>query len=123
MLKKRSGLTQTTKFKFKNPLYAIDTSVIDLCLSVFDWSKFRLGKGGIKLHCQFDLMTQIPAFNVITSAGAYVDFSLFQTYQDKGVFFVTRAKDNRRFEFLGQQDISRKKGLQFDHIVQIKNPK
>ncbi len=52
-----------------------------------------------------------------------MDFSLFQAYQDKCVFFVTRAKDNLRFEFLGQQDIPRKKGLQFDHIVQIKNPK
>jgi len=68
MLKKCSGLTQTTKFRFKNPLYAIDSSVIDLCLSVFDWAKFRRTKGGIKLHCQFDLKTQIPAFNVISSA-------------------------------------------------------
>ena len=52
-----------------------------------------------------------------------MDFSLFQAYQDKGVFFVTRAKDNLRFEFLGQQEIPKKKGLQFDQIVQIKNPK
>jgi len=147
MLKKCSGLTQKTTFKFKNPLYAIDSSVIDLCLSVFDWAKFRRAKGGIKLHCQFDLKTQIPVFNVISTAResdvkvaketlfpltpdsivtfdrAYVDFNLFQTYQDKGVFFVTRAKDNLRFEFLGQQDIPKKKGLQFDHTVQIKNPK
>ncbi len=48
MLKKCSGLTQKTTFKFKNPLYAIDSSVIDLCLSVFDWAKFRRAKGGIK---------------------------------------------------------------------------
>tara|TARA_B100000315_G_scaffold235803_1_gene251020 strand:+ start:237 stop:1397 length:1161 start_codon:yes stop_codon:yes gene_type:complete len=147
MLKKCHPLTQYTKFTFKNPLYAIDSSVIDLCLSVFDWAKFRRAKGGIKLHCQFDLKTQIPTFNVMTTAiesdvkvaketsfllipdsivtfdRAYVDFSLFQTYQDKGVFFVTRAKDNLRFEFLGQQDIPKKKGLQFDHVVQIKSSK
>ena len=147
MLKKCSGLTQKTTFKFKNPLYSIDSSVIDLCLSVFDWAKFRRAKGGIKLHCQFDLKTHIPVFNVISTAResdvkvaketlfpltpdsivtfdrAYVDFNLFQTYQDKGVFFVTRAKDTLRFEFLGQQDIPKKKGLQFDHTVQIKNPK
>jgi hypothetical protein len=147
MLKKCHPLNQHTTFKFKNPLYAIDSSVIDLCLSVFDWAKFRRAKGGIKLHCQFDLKTQIPAFNVITSARdsdvkvvketafplipdsivtfdrAYVDFSLFKSYQDKGVFFVTRSKENLRFEFLGQLDIPKKKGLQFDHVVQIKNPK
>ena len=147
MLKKCHRLTQTTQFKFKNPLYALDSSVIDVCLSVFDWAKFRRTKGGLKVHCLLDLKTQIPAFNVITTAKesdvkvakntafplipdsivtfdrAYIDFSLFQDYQEAGVFFVTRAKENLRFEFLGQQDIPKKKGLQFDHIVQIKSPR
>ena len=147
MLKKCHNITQTTKFKFKNPLYALDSSIIDLCLSVFDWAKFRRAKGGIKLHSLFDLKTQIPTFNVITTAKesdvkvakqeafplipdsiitfdrAYVDFKLFQSYQNAKVFFVTRAKDNLRFELLGQQKIPKKKGLQFDQIVQIKNPK
>jgi len=146
MLKKCHNITQNTKFKFKNPLYALDSSIIDLCLSVFDWAKFRRSKGGIKLHSLFDLKTQIPAFNVITSAKesdvmvakqesfplipdsiitfdrAYVDFKLFQAYEDANVFFVTRSKENLRFELLGQQDITKKKGLQFDQIVQIKDP-
>jgi len=147
MLKKCANLTQGNKFKFKNPLYALDSSIIDLCLSVFDWAKFRRTKGGLKLHCLFDLKTQIPAFNVITPAKesdvkvakqtelplipdsivtfdrAYVDFSLFKAYEESKVFFVTRAKENLRFEFLGQQEIPKKKGLQFDQIVQIKNAK
>ncbi len=54
---------------------------------------------------------------------AYVDFKLFQSYQNAKVFFVTRAKDNLRFELLGQQEIPKKRGLQFDQIVQIKNHK
>ena len=70
MLKKCNGLIQQTKFKFKNPLYAIDSSSIDLCLSVFDWAKFRRAKGGIKLHCLFNIKSQIPVFNVITTAKA-----------------------------------------------------
>jgi hypothetical protein len=147
MLKKCHNITQNTKFKFKNPLYALDSSIIDLCLSVFDWAKFRRAKGGIKLHSVFDLKTQIPAFNVITTAKesdvkvakqeafpltpdsiitfdrAYIDFKLFQSYQNAKIFFVTRAKDNLRFELLGQQEIPKKKGLQFDQTVQIKNPK
>ena len=146
MLKKCHNLTQTTQFKFKNPLYALDSSIIDVCLSLFDWAKFRRTKGGLKLHCLLDLKTQIPAFNVITTAKesdvkvaknnpfplisdsivtfdrAYIDFSLFQDYEEAGVFFVTRTKENLRFEFLGQQDIPHKKGLQFDHIVRIKSP-
>ena len=147
MLKKCGALTQSTKFKFKNSLYALDSSIVDLCLSVFNWAKFRRTKGGLKLHCLFDLKTQIPTFNVITPARdsdvkiakqtsfplipdsiitfdrAYIDFNLFQAYEESKVFFVTRAKGNLRFEFLGQQKIPQKKGLQFDHIVQIKNPK
>ncbi len=147
MLKKCHRITQQTTFKFKNPLYALDSSIIDLCLSVFDWAKFRRAKGGIKRHCLLDIKTQIPAFNVITTAKesdvtvaketdfplspdsivtfdrAYVDFSLFQTYEKAGVFFVTRVKENLRFTFLGQQEIPKKKGLQFDHIVEIKNSK
>ena len=135
-----------TSFKFKNPLYALDSSTIDLCLSVFDWAKFRRTKGGIKLHCLFDIKSQIPAFNVMTTAKeadvtvaktmkmhltpdsivtfdrAYIDFNLFQSYQDARCFFVTRTKSNLRFELLGQLPIPKKKGLQFDHVVQIKNP-
>jgi len=147
LLKKCKGLTPQTSFRFKNPLYALDSSIIDLCLSVFDWATFRRRKGGLKLHCLFDIKTQIPAFNVITNAKqadvktakntvfplspdsivtfdrAYVDFSLFQSYEKASVFFVTRAKDNLKFKLLGQQDIPQKKGLQFDHIVQIENTK
>jgi hypothetical protein len=146
MLSKCSNLTTKTKFKFKNPLYALDSSVIDLCLSVFDWAKFRRTKGGLKVHCLFDIKSQIPAFNVITTANksdvkiakeidfklspdsivtfdrAYIDFNLFQSYENTGAFFVTRAKENLRFDFLGQQDMPKKRGLQFDHIVQISNP-
>jgi len=61
--------------------------------------------------------------SIITFDRAYIDFSLFKQYADGGVFFVTRAKENLRFEFLGQQAIPNKKGLQFDHIVHIKCPK
>ena len=57
MLKKCHNITLNTKFKFKNPLYALDSSIIDLCLSVFDWAKFRRSKGGITLHSLCDLKT------------------------------------------------------------------
>jgi len=146
MLKKCNRINHQPSFKFKNPLYALDSSTIDLCLSVFDWAKFRRTKGGIKLHCLFDIKSQIPAFNVMTTAKeadvtvaktmklhltpdrivtgdrAYIDFNLFQSYQDARCFFVTRTKSNLRFELLGQLPIPKKKGLQFDHVVQIKNP-
>ena len=147
LLKKCNGQIQKSNFKFKNPLYALDSSIIDLCLSVFDWAKCRRKKGGLKLHCLYDIKTKIPAFNVITSAKetdvtvakntvfplspdsivtfdrAYVDFNLFQAYEEAKVFVVTHAKENLRFELIAQQDIPKKKGLQFDQIVQIKDTK
>jgi hypothetical protein len=135
------------RFNFDNKLYALDATTIDLCLSVFDWAKFRRKKGGIKVHCLYDIKEQIPAFNVITTAAthevkvsrntdfklipdsiivfdrAYIDFEQFYAYQQAGVYFVTRAKENQRFDFLGQQDVPAQKGLQFDHVVQISDPK
>ena len=145
MLKKCEILTGNHKFKFKNPLYALDSTTISLCLSVFDWAKFRCKKGAIKMHCLFDIKAQIPVFNVITPAKesdvtiaknssfpkvpdsinvfdrAYNDFTLFQSYEEAGAFFVTRAKENLRFELLGQHNLPKKKGLQFDQIVQIRD--
>ena len=135
------------RFNFENKLYALDSSTIDLCLSVFDWAKFRRKKGGIKVHCLYDIKEQIPAFNVISTANvhdakipqvtdfklipdsiitfdrAYIDFKQFHAYNTAGVFFVTRTKENLRFKFLGQLNIPTQKGLQFDHLVQVSNAK
>jgi len=68
LLEKCKDITPKHKFKFKNPLYTIDATVIDLCLSTFQWAKFRTTKGAIKLHYQFDNLTQIPSFLVVTDA-------------------------------------------------------
>ncbi|MCP4049898.1 MAG: transposase, partial [bacterium] len=105
-------------------------------LSVFDWAKFRCKKGAVKMHCLFDIKAQIPVFNVITPAKeaevtvakntdfklvpdsivvfdrAYNDFDLFQSYEEAGAFFVTRAKKNLRFELLGQQEIPKNMAMQ-----------
>lgn len=55
------------KFAFDNPLYSLDGSIIDLCLSLFDWAKFRKKKGAIKLHTLLNNKTQIPEFLEITT--------------------------------------------------------
>ena len=97
-----------------NTVYALDSSTIDLCLSLFDWAAFRSTKAAIKLHTLLDLRGAIPAFihisdgklhdvNVLDllalEAGAfyvmdrgYLDFSRLYTLHQVGAFFVTRAK-------------------------------
>jgi hypothetical protein len=54
------------KFRFKNPLLSLDASVIDLCATMFDWAKFRLTKGAVKLHLLLDHDGYLPSYAVIT---------------------------------------------------------
>jgi hypothetical protein len=67
MLSKCQPLAPTHKFRFKNPLYSIDTTVIDLCLSLFDWAKFRTTKGAVKLHVKLNHSGYLPTFAVVTT--------------------------------------------------------
>ena len=55
-------------FKFKNPLYSIDSTIIDLCLKLFPWADFRKGKGGIKLTVKLDHQGKVPCFTVMSNA-------------------------------------------------------
>lgn len=130
------------RFKFKNPLYILDATVIDLCLSVFSWAKFRTTKGAIKLHYQFEHAGHIPSFLVVTDAKkheitvakesltlvpdsiycvdkGYTDFSWFRRIHDAKSFFVTRAKDNLNCRFVGQHAEPNKKGIVSDDLVEL----
>ena len=107
-------------FELDGHVYAFDSTTIDLCLSVFEWAKFRKHKGGIKVHTLFDVEAKVPAFVHITEAkvhdskvmpeipyeaGAhyifdrgYNDFGNLYTINRIGAFFVVRAKTNVRFK-------------------------
>jgi hypothetical protein len=56
------------KFRFKNKLVSLDSSTIDLCMSVFDWAKFRRTKGAVKLHLLLDHDGYLPSYAVITDS-------------------------------------------------------
>ena len=99
-------------FRFKNKLYSLDASTIDLCLSVFPWAKFRTTKGAVKLHVGLDHEGLLPAFMTITDGKShditaarslrlpkgsivvmdrgYNDYSWYNQLNEQGVFFVTR---------------------------------
>jgi hypothetical protein len=103
----------------KNNVFAIDATVIDVCLSAFSWAKFRSTKGGVKVHVQLDLKTAIPEFIQITPASVhevnildniifqpdsfyvvdrgYTDFGRLYAIHKAKAFFITRAKDNLNF--------------------------
>jgi len=66
LLEKCQSVTPKHRFKFKNPLYTLDSTVIDLCLSIFPWATFRKRKGAIKLHYLYDHSGSLPTFMIMT---------------------------------------------------------
>lgn len=146
VLSRCKSITPKHKFKFRSPLYTLDSSVIDLCLSMFFWAKFRRTKGALKLHTLLDNSGSIPTFLVITEGRnqdirvakevnfqllsdsiitidrGYVDFEWFYSLEKKGIYFVSRMKKGIKYEIIGQQevrDINRKKGVTFDLIIRL----
>lgn len=123
--------------------YALDSSTIDLCLSVFWWAEFRKTKGGIKLHTLFDVKTSIPTFLQISNAKthdvkildqisyepgsfyvmdkAYIDFNRLFKLNQQQAYFVTRAKDNMRFNRMYSMPIDKTTGVKYDQIGKLES--
>ena len=126
-------------------VYALDSTTIDLCLSIFWWAEFRKHKGGIKLHTLYDVKTSIPSFLYITNAKvhdvnildiipyetgsfyivdkAYIDFLRLHNIHAKGSFFVTRAKDNMRFKRMYSKEVDKTTGVICDQIGKLETYK
>lgn len=123
--------------------YALDATIIDLCLSLFPWAKFRNRKGAIKLHTLIDLRGSIPAFIIVThgkvhevtilddliiEAGAiyimdrgYLDFERLYRIHQSSAFLVTRAKSNFKFKRLYSNIVDKTTGVQCDQVIVLKN--
>lgn len=121
-----------------NTVYALDATVIDLCLSVFPWAPFRRTKAAVKLHTLLDLRGNIPSFIhisdgklhdvnaldlLIPEPGAfyimdrgYVDFERLHTLHQAGSFFVIRSRSNLRFQRRYSRPTDRAAGIICDQI-------
>ena len=128
-------------FRFRNKLYAVDASTIDLCLSVFPWASFRRTKGAIKLHVGLDQAGHLPSFLSVTDgktadvtaartwtfpAGsvvvfdrAYLDFQWLAQLQARDVTFVTRLKRGVRYQVLRDHDVRVKTGVLSDQTIEL----
>jgi len=127
--------------ELKETVYALDSSTIDLCLSVFPWARFRKAKGAVKLHTLLDLRGDIPTFIWITDGKvhdvnvldhlipepgaiyvmdrAYVDFQrLYQLHRNSAVF-VTRSKTNTGLRRIYSHRIDKATGVKFDQTVSL----
>lgn len=129
------------KFRFKNKLLSFDSSTISLCLALFEWAKFRRAKGGVKVHVLLDHDQYMPSFVYITGAGkhdvtvarmlklnpgsivamdrAYNDYEMFGQWTARGVFFVTRQKDNAVYEVVETRRVPLNRNILSDEIIRL----
>jgi len=134
-----------TKFRFRNKLLSLDATVIDLCLSLFDWATFRQRKGAVKLHLLLDHDGYLPTFAQVTEGSVhevkiaqglsfpsgsivaidrgFTDFSLFARWTVEGVYFVTRQKSNAAYEVVETRQVPQNRGVLSDEIIRFTGPK
>ena len=131
--------------ELEQTVYALDTTTIDLCLSVFPWARFRQAKAAVKMHTLLDLRGNIPTFihisdgkmhevNVldilIPEAGSFyimdrgfTDFARWFTLHQAQAFFVTRGKSNLLFHRVYSRAVDKATGLRCDQTISLTAPK
>lgn len=127
--------------ELKQPLFAFDSTTIDLCLSLFPWAEFRKTKAAVKMHTLIDLRGSIPTFVAVTTGKVhdvrmldvmpvtedaiytmdrgYVDFARLYAIHKQGAFFVVRAKDNLRCQRLYSSPKDNEAGIRADQVVTL----
>ncbi len=148
LLEKCRDLSPQHRFKFRNPLYTFDSTLINVCLSLYPWATYRKKKGAFKLHTLLDHSGYLPSFMVITDGKthdimvakdssygfpslspdsillvdrAYIDYNWLYSLTKSKLYFVTRMKKNMKYTVLGQQELSEKKGVVTDCRVRLAN--
>lgn len=123
----------------KGGIYALDSTIVDLCLSVFWWATFRTTKAAVKVHTLLDLKTSIPEYIFITDGSmhdvnildnidlprgsylvmdrAYVDFERLYNLAVNRINFVVRAKSNLKYQVLNSGQPDKDKGIQSDQCI------
>jgi putative transposase len=141
LLSRCQGKAPGHDFRFQNPLYSLDASTIDLCLSVFPWADFRTTKGAIKLHVGLNHEGYLPEFITVTEGKihdvtigrtlkftkgsivvidrGYNDYAWYNQLTEKGIFFVTRLKSNAKTRVVQRRPVLKGKGLTSDQTIEF----
>lgn len=131
------------KFRFKNKLFSLDASNIELCLSMFDWAKYRQNKGAAKLHLLLDHDGYLPTFvhisdgkchevniaqdlilpkgSIVAMDRGYCDYDLFHKWTKSGVYFVTRLKDNAAYNVTNVFGLAKNSIVLSDQHIEFTN--
>ena len=143
-LGQQAGFKQV-KFKIKSKIFLLDSTTISLCLSLFDWAKYKTAKGAIKMHTLLDFDGNLPAYinitngktadnkgaydipllkgSVIVADRFYNDFSLLNIWDSKGVYFVIRHKENIQYIIIKENELpeNRHQHILIDEIIDLRN--
>lgn len=138
----KAGFKQT-KFRIKSKILLLDSSTISLCLSLFDWAKYKTHKGAVKLHTLLDYDGNLPTYvnitdgktadnkgayeiplmkgSVIVADRFYNDFSLLNVWDSNEVYFVVRHKDNIKFKKIKDNDLpeDRHQHILIDEVIEL----
>lgn len=141
-LGQQAGFKQI-KFKIKSKIFLLDATTISLCLSLFDWAKYKTKKGAVKLHTLLDFDGNLPtyvnitdgktadnkgaydipliAFSVIVADRFYNDFHLLNVWDSNKVFFVIRHKENLKFTVVKENNLpdNRHQHILKDEIIEL----
>lgn len=136
-----------TNFKIKSKIFLLDATTISLCLSLFDWAKYKTKKGAVKMHTLLDYDGHLPAYvnitdgktadnkgaydipllkgSVIVADRFYNDFSLLNVWDSSSVYFVVRHKDNIQFKTLKELELpeERHQHVLKDEIIELTGTK
>jgi len=127
--------------RFRNQLLSLDSSVIELCLTLFPWADFNRTKGGVKLHCLLDHADYLPTFALVTPAKqsdisvarllrlqkgsivvfdkGYKDYALWGQWSRQGLFFVTRMVRHTNYRVLERRPLPQHRNLRADEIIEL----
>jgi hypothetical protein len=131
-------------FRFHNPLLILDGTLIELCITMFDWARYQRAKGAAKLHLVLDHDGHLPRYAVITEGKAsemkvarqfqfapgtivvfdrgYVDYKWFQQLTDGGVFFVTRLRHDAHIHVVQSRTVPQHRHILKDEIIELGSP-
>ncbi len=135
---------KSTGFRFTGEVFALDSTTIELCLSLCPWAHFHHGRGAAKLHTAIDVANDLPQFAIITTGRthdikpirdqiffppgavvvfdrAYIDYGWINDLNQQGTFFVTRTKSNCQFKVVESRKTNRTRGLLCDQTIYLKS--
>ena len=145
LLERCQAVSPGHKFRFKNKLLSMDASMIELCVTMFDWAHYQTTKGAVKLHLLLDHDGYLPTFALLTDGKThevrvarevrlapgsiiaidrgYTDLALFSRWTTEGVWFVTKMKQQLVYQVITEQAVPQQRRILRDQIIILSSVK